>query len=266
MRLRPDVLKLDRSLVAGMSSDPVKGAMIDALARYARRIGAGVCAEGIETHQDLQALADLDVTHGQGFVLGRPAGGWTGVDPSAAAVCTSALSAVIRDDESAERSVVTSELQLDRVCHQIVTAVNRADVRAVLEPIRQLLDVDEVSLSLLSEDGEWLDTVLVHGGEEEGPFALDDYPATVSVLASGEAIQVLTSDPAAEPAEVALLQQMGYRAMLMVPLLAGRRTIGVIEAYAVQERPWSRSQIHSARIIGYQLALVLDHARALVVP
>lgn len=263
MRLRPDVLKLDRSLVAGMSSDPVKGAMIDALARYARRIGAGVCAEGIETHQDLQALADLDVTHGQGFVLGRPAGRWTGVDPSAAAVCTSALSAVIRDDESAERSVVTSELQLDRVCHQIVTAVNRADVRAVLEPIRQLLDVDEVSLSLLSEDGVWLDTVLVHGGEEEGPFALDDYPATVSVLDSAEALQVLTSDPAAEPAEVALLQQMGYRAMLMVPLLAGTRTIGVMEAYAVEERPWSRSQIHSARIIGYQLALVLSNSRAL---
>jgi diguanylate cyclase (GGDEF)-like protein/PAS domain S-box-containing protein len=264
MRLKPDVLKLDRSLVTGMSSDPVKSAMIDALARYARRIGAGVCAEGIETHDDLQALADLDVTHGQGFALGRPAEGWAGVDPSAAAVCTSALSAVIRDDEAAERSVVTSELQLDRVCHQLVTVLTRADLRAVLGPIAQLLGVDQVSLSLLSEDGDWLDTVLVHGGDEDGPFALADYPATVSVLRSSEALQVLMSDPAAETTEVALLEEMGYRAMLMVPLVAGARTIGVIEAYAIDERPWSRAQIHSARIIGYQLALVLDNARALV--
>jgi diguanylate cyclase (GGDEF)-like protein len=264
MRLKPDVLKLDRSLVTGMSSDPVKGAMIDALARYARRIGAGVCAEGVETHEDLEALADLDVTHGQGFVLARPAEGWPPVDPAAAAVCTSALSAVIRDDEAAERSVTTSELQLDRVCHQIVTVTTRDDLRAVLEPIRVLLDVGQVSLSLLSDDGEWLDTVLVHGGADDGPFALSDYPATVSVLDSSEALQVLTSDPGAEASEVALLEEMGYQAMLMVPLVAGARSIGVLEAYSVEERPWSRAQIHSARIIGYQLALVLDHARALV--
>jgi len=264
MRLKPDVLKLDRSLVTGMSSDPVKSAMIDALARYARRIGAGVCAEGVESHDDLQALADLDVTHGQGFALGHPVEGWAGVDPAAAAVCTSALSAVIRNDDAAERSVVTSELQLDRVCHQLVTVVTRADLRAVLEPVGRLLGVDQVSLSLLSQDGDWLDTVLVHGGDEDGPFALADYPATVSVLESSEALQVLKGDPAAEPAEVALLEEMGYRAMLMVPLVAGARSIGVIEAYSVEERPWSRSQIHSARIIGYQLALVLDNARALV--
>jgi GAF domain-containing protein len=83
------------------------------------------------------------------------------------------------------------------------------------------------------------------------------------VLDTGEATQVLTSDPDADPAEVSLLVEMGYRSLLMVPLLAGARSIGVLEACAAEERPWSRTQIHSARILGYQLAHVLDRERVL---
>jgi GAF domain-containing protein len=83
------------------------------------------------------------------------------------------------------------------------------------------------------------------------------------VLETGEAAQVLASDPEADAAEVALLLEMDYRSLLMVPLLAGARSIGVLEACAAAERPWSRTQIHCARIIGYQLAHVLDRERLL---
>jgi EAL domain-containing protein (putative c-di-GMP-specific phosphodiesterase class I) len=261
MRLQPDVLKLDRSLVAGVSSDPAKGAMVDALVRYSRRIGADVCAEGVETLEDLEALADLDVTYGQGFVLARPEAPWARVDSAAVAVCRSTLSAVIRHDEADERTSTTTELQLERVCHQIGTITTRAELREVLEPIRALLDVDEVILSLVTPDREWVETVVTNGVEEDDRFLLNDYPATVAVLDTGEAMQILASDPEADTAEVALLAQMGYRSLLMVPLLAGARSIGVLEACAVEERPWSRTQIHSTRIIGYQLAHVLERAR-----
>jgi EAL domain-containing protein (putative c-di-GMP-specific phosphodiesterase class I) len=260
MRLQPDVLKLDRSLVAGVGGDAAKGAMVDALVRYARRIGAQVCAEGVETLDDLEALADLDVTYGQGFVLARPAPPWAGVATDAAAVCTSALRAVIRHDEAGERAATTSELHLERVCHRIGTVADREDLRHVLGPIRDLLDVDEVVISLLTTDGEWVETVIDgHGGDEDERFALTEYPATATVLETAEALQVLVSDPNADPAEVRLLEEMGYRSLLMVPLLAGARGIGVLEACAVEERPWSRTQIHSARIVGYQIAHVLQN-------
>jgi diguanylate cyclase (GGDEF)-like protein/PAS domain S-box-containing protein len=263
MRLEPDVLKLDRSLVADVASDPAKGAMVDALVRYARRIGAEVCAEGVETLEDLQALADLDVTYGQGYALGRPAPPWALVDPEAAAVCTSALHAVIRHDEALDRTSSTSELQLERTCHQIGLVTDRPGLREVLGPIRGLLGVDEVALSLLSTDEVWIETVVEEGPDRDERFALADYPATGTVLATCEALQVLASDPGADAAEVALLEEMGHRSLLMVPLLAGARSIGVLEAYATAERPWSRSQIHSARILGYQLALVLENSRLL---
>jgi diguanylate cyclase (GGDEF)-like protein len=261
MRLQPDLLKLDRSLVFGVAEDPAKGAMVDALVRYARRIGADVCAEGVETLEDLEALADLDVTYGQGYVLAHPAPPWMAVDPDAVAVCRSALSAVIRHDAGGERAATTSELNLERACHQIGLVDSRADLRAVLEPIRALLGVDQVILSLVTADRVWVETVVTDGAGEDDRFMLSDYPATQTVLTTGEATQVLASDPDADPAEVRLLGEMGYRSLLMVPLLAGAESIGVLEACAAEERPWSRTQIHSARIMGYQLAHVLDRAR-----
>jgi diguanylate cyclase (GGDEF)-like protein/PAS domain S-box-containing protein len=264
MRLRPDVLKLDRSLVAGVSTDPAKGAMVDALVRYARRIRSEVCAEGVESLDDLQALADLDVTYGQGFVLAHPGPAWATVAEPAVAVCRSALSAVIRHDgRGAERSAATSELALERVCRRIGGVADRAGLRAVLDPIRALLEVEEVTLSLLTADRSQVETVVSHDENVDQFFALDDYPATAAVIDTGEAAQVLVSDPGADPAEVRLLLEMGYRSLLMVPLVAGAQSIGVLEANAAEERPWSRTQIHSARIIGYQLAHVLDRARLL---
>src|SRR4051812_40316276 len=262
MRLQPDVLKLDRSLVAGVSADPAKAAMVDALVRYSRRIGADVCAEGVETLEDLEALADLDVTYGQGYVLAHPAPPWVGVDPAGVAVCRSALNAVIRHDDGTDgRTSTTTELELERVCHQIGLVTTRTQLRQVLEPIRALLEVDEVILSLLTPDRVWVETVVTNGAEQDDRFLLGDYPATAAVLETGEAAQVLASDPDADSAEVGLLAEMGYQSLLMVPLLAGARGIGVLEACAVAERPWSRTQIHSARILGYQLAHVLDRAR-----
>jgi GAF domain-containing protein len=176
-------------------------------------------------------------------------------------VCRSALNAVIRRDEAEARTAATAELQLERVCHQIGLVKNRAQLRDVLEPIRALLDVDEVVLSLLTSDWVWVETVVTNGKDEDDRFLLADYPATAAVLETGEAAQVLASDPDADRAEVRLLAEMGYRSLLMVPLLAGARSIGVLEACASAERPWSRTQIHSARILGYQLAHVLDRAR-----
>jgi GAF domain-containing protein len=185
------------------------------------------------------------------------------VDPDAVAVCRSALSAVIRHGASADGAAMTSELGLERVCHQIGLVTTRAELRAVLHPIRALLGVEEVILSLVTGDSAWLETVVTNGDVEDDRFLLSDYPATAAVLATSEATQVLASDPDADAAEVALLLEMGYRSLLMVPLLAGARSIGVLEACAAAERPWSRTQIHSARIMGYQLAHVLDRERLL---
>jgi len=72
LRLRPDVLKIDRVITTGVDADPVRQAVAASLVRLGGSMGALVVAEGIETEREARALVDLGVTHGQGWLLGRP--------------------------------------------------------------------------------------------------------------------------------------------------------------------------------------------------
>lgn len=68
----PDVIKLDRSLVAGVGTDHVLETLVRSLVFVGRGCGAKVVAEGVETAQDAAALLGLGVDYGQGWHFGRP--------------------------------------------------------------------------------------------------------------------------------------------------------------------------------------------------
>nr|WP_231134515.1 EAL domain-containing protein [Motilibacter deserti] len=72
VRLRPDIVKLDMSLIAGIDADPVRRSLVSSLLVFSADIGATVVAEGIETRQELDTLLELGVSWGQGYLLGRP--------------------------------------------------------------------------------------------------------------------------------------------------------------------------------------------------
>jgi EAL domain-containing protein (putative c-di-GMP-specific phosphodiesterase class I) len=71
-RVRPEILKLDRTLVCGIDEDPVRQSLASAIVAFARDVGATVVSEGIESEGELSCLVDLSVGCGQGFFLGRP--------------------------------------------------------------------------------------------------------------------------------------------------------------------------------------------------
>jgi EAL domain-containing protein (putative c-di-GMP-specific phosphodiesterase class I) len=71
--LRPDLVKIDQSLVSGVHDNHVKLAVIEALVELARGIGARVVGEGVETPEDLRTLAELEVDYAQGWAIARPA-------------------------------------------------------------------------------------------------------------------------------------------------------------------------------------------------
>jgi EAL domain-containing protein (putative c-di-GMP-specific phosphodiesterase class I) len=74
--LRPDIVKIDRSLVSGCAHDRGKAALLRALVSYADEMGLSVCGEGVEDTGDLHQLTALGVTHAQGYLLGRPGPQW----------------------------------------------------------------------------------------------------------------------------------------------------------------------------------------------
>ena len=70
--MRPDVIKLDRTLVEGLHEDAGKLALLESFATFAHRTGTQICAEGIEVEEELDALVRLGVDLGQGYLLCRP--------------------------------------------------------------------------------------------------------------------------------------------------------------------------------------------------
>ena len=70
--IRPDVIKLDRALVEDLHYDPGKLALLESFTTFARRTDTQVCAEGIESDDELDTLAELGVDLGQGYRLAGP--------------------------------------------------------------------------------------------------------------------------------------------------------------------------------------------------
>ena len=68
----PDVIKLDRTLVDGVTGDPVLRTLVRSLVDFAHGFDATVVAEGVETAADAATLLALDVDLGQGWHFGRP--------------------------------------------------------------------------------------------------------------------------------------------------------------------------------------------------
>ncbi len=70
--LRPEFIKVDRSLIHTVDSDRARRALVVALLSFGGHIGARLIAEGIESQRDQDALLALGVQFGQGWHLGRP--------------------------------------------------------------------------------------------------------------------------------------------------------------------------------------------------
>jgi predicted signal transduction protein with EAL and GGDEF domain len=67
-----DALKIDRSFLRALSSDPQARALVEAMLAMATALGLDVVGEGVETPQQLSLLGHLKCRWVQGYLLGRP--------------------------------------------------------------------------------------------------------------------------------------------------------------------------------------------------
>ncbi len=72
LRIRPEIIKLDRGVVAGIDRDLARRALAASVVTFALELNAFVVAEGVETEAELEALAVLGLDGVQGYLDGRP--------------------------------------------------------------------------------------------------------------------------------------------------------------------------------------------------
>ncbi len=72
LKIEPDIIKLDRSLVQDIDKDPPKFAFVRGLIDATKVSQSMILAEGVETWEEFEVLASLGVNLVQGFLFHRP--------------------------------------------------------------------------------------------------------------------------------------------------------------------------------------------------
>jgi diguanylate cyclase (GGDEF)-like protein len=70
--LRPDYVKIDQHFIQGINLDPIKRQFVSSIQEIARKSGAKIIAEGIETEAELLVVQEIGIAFGQGYHIARP--------------------------------------------------------------------------------------------------------------------------------------------------------------------------------------------------
>ena len=97
--------------------------------------------------------------------------------------------------------------------------------------------------------------------ELEPFFDVGSFPPTRRVLEEQVTIEIDATDPLADPAEADLLRTLGHRALVMLPLVAKGRSIGLIELMSKAPIELDAERLSLARTIANEASIALENAR-----
>ena len=141
------------------------------------------------------------------------------------------------------------------VTSALSNAVTIADLHVATAQAAEQLGVDLIGVSIVDADGV-LREITSSGAIDTASYAIADYPATQWLLKTGNTVEVHRNDPQADPAEKALLDELGQASLLMLPLRVGGQSIGVLEFNQRTHRRWTANDIAN----GHGLATHIGHA------
>jgi PAS domain S-box-containing protein len=149
------------------------------------------------------------------------------------------------------------------------------DLNQVLQTVaRQMARALDVSLCAIADwdrGANQLVTLMMQGPDDEAArttapdrqaHALEDYPATAGVLATRQPRMVRAVDAEDAAAERAWLQQMGYQSLLMLPLIARDRVVGLVGLLEGRTaRRFTAAEVRLAQALAGQAAVAIENAR-----
>ena len=266
--LRPDVVKLDRSLITGARRDRDQISVVSALINLSHRLGSVVVGEGVETFDDLAMLAELDVEYAQGRAIALAA---PTLEPIAAAVIT-ACRATRSELLKAESPLAVGRRAqaLHRVISELAGAALVSDIGVALGQAGTILGVDRIAVWML-EDGLRLrelrtspTSAAPYPAALQCPTAphyrLVDHPAIGSALRTGSLVEAHVEDEGSADAE--RLRQRGLASSLIVPLYAQGLPVAVLEFDQRERRRWSVYEITRFRMLSDHVAQALARLMA----
>lgn len=254
-QLRPDYVKVDRQVVAGVGESFTQAAVLEALVTFSHRIGAAVIGEGVEELADLAALGQFDVDYAQGYAIARPASAVTPIPAEVVAACRTGRRELLRGASSVRHAASTRDVY--SVTATLASAAHRNDITAAIAATAADLGVDVIGVSIVGSGLNLHEIAITGDTLDTNIYPLVDYPVTLSVIEGAGTIEIQASDPDADPSEIAVLHSLGHASLLLVPVYQGPRVIGVLEFAHRTPRRWSVHDIVHAQGLAAHLAPVL---------
>jgi len=149
-------------------------------------------------------------------------------------------------------------LALER--EESVSALLPAAARVLVEALNaSACAISRAIGDLLVELAEYSRAASVQTGHG---YLISDYPATREVLEERLPMTVAVADPAADAQEVALLHELGFDSLLMLPMVCGGDLWGLVEVYDNRREGFAAADVETAGLVVDRACAVLARLSA----
>jgi hypothetical protein len=163
-----------------------------------------------------------------------------------------------------ERQEHQSHPPLDQAIYALISdlgnmqeASDRGDVFAGLaQAITSSVGADACLVSLLDADRSTLRDVAASVvpparlNRVVEQYRLEDFPATREVVETGRWIEIASTNPDDDASERRYIDQLGFNRLLMCRLMIDEETVGTIEAYRSDDRPFNCEDAGQIALLG----------------
>jgi diguanylate cyclase (GGDEF)-like protein len=154
-------------------------------------------------------------------------------------------------------------LEMSSAVAQTLDPLQVADL--IARHVAVALGADAIAISYWQRETDIIQTLGSFPRSEPALWAADydlrDYPSTRRVLEERRPEIVVADDPDADPAEVALLRNVGLRQNVMVPFVVKGASIGLLEIARREPKALDDEEIRFATTLANDAAMALENAR-----
>ena len=150
--MRPDFVKLDRSVVTGVHNSDAQAAVLEALVHFSHRMRSAVIGEGVESLDDIAALVEFDIDYGQGWAIGGVTPAPLEIDPEVVRACQEARGRMLQQRAGRNTRAVSADA-MHAVTSALSNAVTIADLHVATAQAAEQLGVDLIGVSIVDADG-----------------------------------------------------------------------------------------------------------------
>lgn len=150
VKSKPNIIKIDRSLVANMNNDYYQQSIVRSIIELARKIGSLTLAEGLETEEDVVKCYELGVDLFQGFYFSQPITDYNSIKES----CTEEIEKISKSIKVHLNGIITRKQQqhkhfeaiLDRLVDEIRSSGSATETFFLQEVIDRHLEIEKICI------------------------------------------------------------------------------------------------------------------------